>query len=124
MSVRKNTVRKRLAEYMAAIEAMADRLEDIGFVCPYSSHPHELGETDDMLEFDKDGNGKLPYFCSLAGSTDYFGEYDEDCTGAKDGKSCWLHYFDVITKEPRKFRRITKAGKSSVTVTVPTAVGQ
>lgn len=111
MSLRKNTVRKRLAEYMAAIEAMAERLDDIGFVCPYAKRPDELGETEDMMEFDEDDNGILPGFCSLAGSTDYFGEYDEDCTGAKDGKSCWLHYFDVIPKEHRKFRRITRRHK-------------
>lgn len=111
MSGRKNTVRKRLAEYQAAIDAMSERLDDIGFVCPYATSPNELGETEYMMEFDEDGNGALPDFCSLSGSTDYFGEYDEDCTGAKDGKSCWLHYYGVIQRAPSKFRRITRRHK-------------
>lgn len=95
MSVRKNMVRKRLAEYRAVLEAISELLDDIGFICPYASHPHELGEIADMLEYDEKGNGKLPDFCTMSGSKDYFGEYDEDCTGAKDGRSCWLHYYGL-----------------------------
>lgn len=111
MSVHKKTLNKRLQEQTAALESISELLDDFGFICPYAGHPHELGETDNMLEYDAEGNGKLPDFCSLVGTTDYFGEYDEDCTGAKDGKSCWLHYYGVIPVAPRKFRRSARKHK-------------
>lgn len=111
MSVRKRTLNKRLQEQTAALEAMADRMSDIGFICPYARCSNALGEWDDILETDADGNEKLPHFCSLRDMEDYFGEHDSDCTGAKDGKSCWLHYYGVIPRAPRKFRRITRRHK-------------
>ena len=111
MSVRKKTLNKRLQEQTAALESISELLDDIGFICPYARHPNELGETDNMLEYDEEGKGKLPDFCSMVSTKDYFGEYDCDCTGAKDGKSCWLHYYGVIKVAPRKFRRITRRNK-------------
>lgn len=111
MSVRKKTLNKRLQEQTAALEAITERLDGAGFICPYARGFSELGETADMLEYDAEGNGKLPDFCSMVSTKDYFGECDEDCTGAKDGKSCWLHYYGVIQRAPRKFRRIIRRHK-------------
>ena len=85
------------------IADLAEKLEDFGYFCPFSKHPHSIGESCNMVEYDNEGNGLLPDYCTLRGYENNWGEYDEDCDGARDGKSCWLHYYGTVCSTPTKY---------------------
>ena len=112
MSLHKHTLRHLLAQQRKAIDSMAEQLSENGFICPFSNIPHALGDVSNMLVMGDDGKEHLPPYCSLVSERDYFGEYDDSCTGAKDGQSCWKHYLEVacLVRGPklRKGRRFRK----------------
>ncbi len=99
----KTTLRQRLREQRATIDCLIEQLEESGRYCPFSNTPDTIGEACYMAEEYSDGNLRLPAYCSISGYTDRDGEYDEDCDGSHDGKSCWLHYYEVASCPPRKY---------------------
>lgn len=99
----KTTLRQRLREQSAVIDCLIEKLEDVGCYCPFSNMPNTLGSACEMAEVDNNGKMLLPDYCSLRGYTSREGEHDEDCDGAHDGKSCWLHYYQVASCTPRKY---------------------
>lgn len=104
----KTTLRNKIQEQSILIKELIEELESKGFFCPYSKYPNEIGESDNMVDYNDEGKPSLPYFCSLRGHTDYWGEYDEDCDGAYDKKSCWLHYYETVLRRPKKFTPIRR----------------